>query len=160
MASQYYFGQSGTEMSRSQLRSFRRQYRQYRRSQFKEYQRSHAYYGDTEASNVGGLFPLIFVILFIFAFVSALMGRETTVTFRGLLESFANAPTIDMSTIIDFASNMYITEDWTVAFNWLRDFLNNFVMPIISVVIYFCVSVAQLLLFLVWAIKFLFTGVY
>ena len=160
MASQYYFGQSGNEVTRSQLRYFRKQYRQYRRSQFKEYQRSHAYSGDTKVSNVGGLFPLIFVILFIFAFVSAFMGRETTVTFRGLLESFANAPTIDMSTIIDFASNMYITEDWTVAFNWLRDFLNNFVMPIISVVIYFCVSVAQLLLFLVWAIKFLFTGVY
>ena len=160
MASQYYFGQSGTEVTRSQLRSFRKQYREYKRSQFKEYQRSHSYSGDTGASNVGGLFPLIFVILFLFAFVSSVMGRESTVTFRGLLDSLANAPTIDMSTIIDFASKMYITDDWTVAFNWLRDFLNSFVMPIISVAIYFCVSVAQLLLFLIWAIKFLFTGVY
>lgn len=160
MASQYYFGQSGTEVTRSQLRSFNRQYRQYRRSQFKDYQRTHAYSGVTGASNVGVLFPLIFVILFLFAFVSSFMGRETTVTFRGLLDSLANAPTIDMSTIIDFASRMYITDDWTVAFNWLRDFLNNFVMPILSVAIYFCVSVAQLLLFLIWAIKFLFTGVY
>ena len=160
MASEYYFGQSGNEVTRSQLRYFRKQYRQYRRSQFKEYQRTHSYSGTTEASNVGGLFPLIFVILFLFAFASSLMGRETTVTFRGLLDSLANAPTIDMSTIIDFASRMYITDDWTVAFNWLRDFLNNFVMPILSVAIYFCVSVAQLLLFLIWAIKFLFTGVY
>ena len=40
MASQYYFGQSGTEVTRSQLRSFKRQYRQYRRAQFKEYQRT------------------------------------------------------------------------------------------------------------------------
>lgn len=160
MASEYYFGQSGTEVTRSQLRYFRKQYRQYRRSQFKEYQRSHSYNGTTGASNVGGLFPLIFVILFVFAFVSSFMGRETTVTFRGLLSSFSNAPTIDMSTIIDFASNLYITDDWTVAFNWLRDFLNNFIMPIVGVAIYFSVSVAQLLLFLVWAIKFLLTGVY
>lgn len=160
MASQYYFGQSGTEVTRSQLRSFRRQYRQYRRSQFKDYQRTHSYSGVTGASNVGGLFPLIFVILFLFAFVSSVMGRETTVTFRGLLSSFENAPTIDMSSIVDFASKMYITDDWTVAFNWLRDFLNNFVMPILSVAIYFSVSVAQLLLFLIWAIKFLLTGVY
>ena len=160
MASQYYFGQSGVDITRSQLRSLRRQYRQYRRSQFKDYQRTHAYSGTTGASNVGGLFPLIFVILCLFAFVSAFMGRQTTVTFRGLLSSIANAPTIDMSSIIDFASKMYITEDWTVAFNWLRDFLNSFVMPILSVAIYFCVSVAQLLLFLIWAIKFLLTGVY
>ena len=160
MASQYYFGQSGVDITRSQLRSFRRQYRQYRRSQFKDYQRTHAYSGTTGASNVGGFFPLIFVILCLFAFVSAFMGRETTVTFRGLLSSIANAPTIDMSTVIDFASKMYITEDWTVAFNWLRDFLNSFVMPILSVAFYFCVSVAQLLLFLIWAIKFLLTGVY
>ena len=160
MASQYYFGQSGVDITRSQLRSFRRQYRQYRRSQFKDYQRTHAYSGTTGASNVGGLFPLIFVILCLFAFVSAFMGRGTTVTFRGLLSSIANAPTIDMSTVIDFASKMYITEDWTVAFNWLRDFLNSFVMPILSVAFYFCVSVAQLLLFLIWAIKFLLTGVY
>ena len=103
MASQYYFGQSGVDITRSQLRSFRRQYRQYRRSQFKDYQRTHAYSGTTGASNVGGLFPLIFVILCLFAFVSAFMGRQTTVTFRGLLSSIANAPTIDMSSIIDFA---------------------------------------------------------
>ena len=160
MASQYYFGQSGTEVTRSQLRSFKRQYRQYRRAQFKEYQRTHSYNGVTGASNVGGLFPLIFVILCLFAFVGAFMGREDTVTFRGFLNSISSAPTIDMSSIVDFASKMYITEDWTVAFNWLRDFLNSFVMPILSVAIYFCVSVAQLLLFLVWAIKFLFTGVY
>ena len=69
MASQYYFGQSGTEVTRSQLRSFKRQYRQYRRTQFKEYQRTHAYNGVTGASNVGGLLPLIFIILFIFNLV-------------------------------------------------------------------------------------------
>ena len=160
MASQYYFGQSGTEVTRSQLRSFKRQYRQYRRAQFKEYQRTHSYNGVTGASNVGGLFPLIFVILCLFAFVGAFMGREDTVTFRGFLNSISSAPTIDMSSIVDFASKMYITEDWTVAFNWLRDFLNSFVMPILSVAFYFCVSVAQLLLFLIWAIKFLLTGVY
>lgn len=160
MASQYYFGQSGTEVTRSQLRSFRRQYRQYRRTQFKEYQRAHSYSGVTGASNVGGLFPLIFVILCLFAFVGAFMGREETVTFRGLLNSLSSAPTIDMSSIVDFASKLYITEDWGVAFNWFRDFLNNFFMPIVGVAIYFSVSVAQLLLFLVWAIKFLFTGVY
>ena len=41
MASQYYFGQSGVDITRSQLRSFKRQYRAYRRTQFKEYQRTH-----------------------------------------------------------------------------------------------------------------------
>ena len=73
MASQNYFGQSGVDITRSQLRSFRRQYRQYRRSQFKDYQRTHSYSGTTGSCNVGGLFPLIFVILFLFAFVSAFM---------------------------------------------------------------------------------------
>ena len=160
MASQYYFGQSGTEIKRSQLRSFNRQYREYRRSRFKEYQRTHAYTGVTGAFNVGGLFPLIFVVLFMFAFVGAVYGREGNLTFSGLLNYLGSAPTIDMSVIVDFASKMRIDDDWGSVFNKFRDFLNNFIMPIVGVAIYFSVSVAQLVLFAVWVIRFLFTGGY
>lgn len=160
MASQYYFGQSGTEVTRSQLRSFNRQYRQYRRAQFKEYQRIHAYNGVTGASNVGGLLPLVFVILFMFAFVGSVMGNEGYLTFSGFLNYLGDSPTIDMSVIIDFASKMHIDDDWGKVFNHFRDFLNDFIMPIVGVSIYFCVSVAQLVLFFVWIVRFLFTGGY
>ncbi len=154
MASKYYFGQSGTDVTRSQLRAFRRDYRNYKKSLRRTYSWSNP--SEPDYSSI----PLtVFVILFLFSFSSVLMGRDSTITFSGLLNSISSVPTIDMSVIFSFVSDSKITSDWTV-FNWLRDFLNNLFLPLIGVVVYFCASIAQLLLLLIWVAKFLITGVY
>ncbi len=118
-------------------------------------------YDRAVSSNIStvGVFGVIFIILCLFAFSSALMGRDSSLSFTGLLNSISSMPTIDMSKIFDFVNDMNITLDWGV-FNWFRDFLNNFFMPLFGVAIYFCTAIAQLIVFLVWVFKFIFTGVY
>ena len=106
-----------------------------------------------------GVFGVIFIILCLFAFSSALMGMESSLSFTGLLNSLSSVPTIDMSKIFDFLNDFIITLDWGV-FNWFRDFLNNFFLPLFGVAIYFCTAIAQLIVFLLWIFKFLLTGVY
>ena len=118
-------------------------------------------YDRSESSNIAGrgVFGVIFIILCLFAFSSVLMGRDSSISFTGLLNSISSIPTIDMSKIFDFVNDMNITSDWGL-FNWFRDFLNNLFMPLFGVAIYFSTAIAQLLVFLVWIFKFLFTGVY
>lgn len=106
-----------------------------------------------------GVLGVIFIILCLFAFSSALMGRDSSLSFTGLLNSISSVPTIDMSKIFDFVNDINITSDWGV-FNFFRDFINNFVLSLLGVAIYFCTAIAQLIVFLVWVFKFIFTGVY
>ncbi len=103
-----------------------------------------------------GLGKVVMVWLLLFAMISALTGREQNLTFSGLLNALSNAPTIDIASIFKDMNNLYIDSDWSDLFNWLRDFLNQFVMPIISVVVYYCLCFAQLAVYLIWFIGFLF----
>lgn len=118
-------------------------------------------YDRSESSNIAGkgVFGVIFIILCLFAFSSVLMGRDSSISFTGLLNSISSMPTIDMSKVFDFVNDFQISSDWAL-FNWFRDFLNNFFLPLFGVAIYFCTAIAQLIVFLVWIFKFLFTGVY
>lgn len=118
-------------------------------------------YDRSESTNIdgSGVFGVIFIILCLFAFSSVLMGRDSSLSFTGLLNSISSMPTIDMSRVFNFVDDFNITSDWTV-FNWFRDFLNNFFLPLFGVAIYFCTAIAQLIVFLVWVFKFIFTGVY
>lgn len=105
------------------------------------------------------VFGIIFIILFVFAFVASVMGLQSNVTFYSLLTVLSNAKVINIADIMEDFNNLVITSDWSI-FNWLKDFINNFIMPIISVVTYFALSIAQLFVFVFWIVKFLFTGVY
>lgn len=103
-----------------------------------------------------GLGKVVMVWLLLFAMISALTGREQNLTFSGLLNALSNAPTIDIASIFKDMNNLYIDSDWSDLFNWLRDFLNQFVMPIISVVVYYCLCFSQLAVYLIWFVGFLF----
>lgn len=105
------------------------------------------------------LFGIVFIILFVFAFVSTVIGLESNVSFTTLLQALSNAKTIDIASIMSAFNDLRITADWSV-FNWLKTFINQFIMPIISVLTYFALSIAQLFVFLFWVVRFLFTGVY
>ncbi|AXH75974.1 MAG: putative mannosyl-3-phosphoglycerate phosphatase [Inoviridae sp.] len=159
MAGKYYFGQSGTEITRSQLRVFRRDYRNYRKSLRRRSNFGHYSWASDSVPNYSSIPLTVFVILFLLSFSSALMGRDSSISFSGLLNAISSAPTIDMSVIFDFVTDWRITGNW-VAFNWFRDFLNDLFLPFIGVVVYFCASIAQLLLLLIWVARFLLTGVY
>lgn len=118
-------------------------------------------YDRSESTDIDGVgvFGVIFVILCLFAFSSALMGRDSSLSFTGLLNSISSMPTIDMTKVFGFVNDFSITSDWSV-FNWFRDFLNNFFLPLFGVALYFCTAIAQLIVFLVWVFKFIVTGVY
>lgn len=105
------------------------------------------------------LFGIVFIILFVFAFVSSVMGLDSNVSFSTLLQALSNAKTIDIASIMSAFNDLRITDDWSV-FNWLKTFINQFLMPLISVLTYFALSIAQLFVFLFWVVRFLFTGVY
>lgn len=131
----------------------------YDRSKFEKWKLSQ--YDRSESNNIGGrgVLGVVFIILCLFAFSSALMGRDSTLSFTGLLNSISSMPTIEMSKVFDFVNDLRITLNWGV-FNWFRDFLNDFFLPLFGVALYFCTAVAQLVVFLVWIFKFIFTGVY
>ena len=105
------------------------------------------------------LFGIVFIILFVFAFVSSVMGLDSDVSFSTLLQALSNAKTIDIASIMSSFNDLRITAYWAV-FNWLKTFINQFLMPLISVLTYFALSIAQLFVFLFWVVRFLFTGVY
>lgn len=105
------------------------------------------------------IFGIVFIILFVFAFVASVIGLDSNVSFYTLLTALSNAKVIDIADIMEDFNNLVITSDWSI-FNWLRDFFNNFLMPILSVITYFALSIAQLFVFVFWIVKFLFTGVY
>ena len=72
---------------------------------------------------------------------------------------------VDVYVVRNFSQSR-ITADWSlwlskdlgigISFNWLRDFINNFIMPILSMVAFFLAGVTQLIVFIGWVIGFIF----
>lgn len=101
------------------------------------------------------VFVVLFLVLFIVNFFYSATGNTSTFSFSSMLYAFQEAPQIPTDWIRDF-SNLKITSDWTVAFNWLRDFLNNFVMKIITAGLFISTGVVQLITYAVYFISILF----
>ena len=101
------------------------------------------------------VFVVLFLILFIINFFYSATGTTSTFSFSSMLYAFQEAPQIPIDWIRDF-SNLQITSDWTAAFNWLRDFLNNFVMKIITAGLFICTGVVQIITYAVYFIGILF----
>lgn len=114
---------------------------------------------DVDSTRSVSMLCIVFIILALFAFVSAVTGRSNVFTFSGLLQSFADCPSIPLPAVVNFMDNLYIYDDWTRLGNWLRDFINNFLLPFISVIVYFCTAISQLVLYIIWFLKILFVGV-
>lgn len=110
---------------------------------------------DTSACTI---FSVVFLMLFIVNFFYSATSNDTPFSFTTLLYAFQEAPQIPIDWIKKFA-NLQITSDWTVAFNWLRDFLNNYVMKIITAGLFLCTGIVQLITYAVYFIGILFGAV-
>lgn len=104
------------------------------------------------------VFTVVFMVLFIINFFYSATSNESLFSFSSLLQAIQNAPSVPTDWIKTF-SDLRITADWTVAFNWLRDFLNNYVMKLITVFLFLCTGIVQLLTYSIYFIGILFGGV-
>lgn len=104
------------------------------------------------------VFTVVFMVLFIINFFYSAANNESSFSFSSLLQAIQNAPSVPTDWIKTF-SDLRITADWTVAFNWLRDFLNNYVMKMITVFLFLCTGILQLLTYSIYFISILFGGV-
>lgn len=100
------------------------------------------------------IFTVIFVLLFVTNFFYATVGYEQTFTFSHLLEKFSTIEPVGIDWIRDFA-DMRIEEDWSV-FNWFRDFLNNFVMKIVTAFLFLCTGLVELVRYAYFFVGILF----
>lgn len=112
-----------------------------------------------------GLFTLIIMVL-IFVNLSYLFyNNGNQMSFSSLLNGLSDMPSIDISVVQRF-SNTRITGEWTfwlseklgigISFNWLRDFINSFIMPILSLASFFLAGIVQLVYFITWLLGFIF----
>lgn len=104
------------------------------------------------------VFTVVFMVLFIINFFYSATSNQSSFSFSSLLQAIQNAPSVPTDWIKTF-SDLRITADWTVAFNWLRDFLNNYVMKMITVFLFLCTGIVQLLTYSIYFISILFGGV-
>lgn len=96
----------------------------------------------------------IFGFCALFSFVWAVTGTESIFSFSTFLETMSNVPQIPTNWIKSFVNNT-IESDWQL-FNFFRDFLNRFVMPLLGVISFLCVGLAQLVTYAVWLVGLLF----
>ena len=109
----------------------------------------------------------IVLLLLIFINLSFLFfNNGEKMFFSSFLESLGNNNmVVDVDVVRNFSQSR-ITDDWTfwlskdleigISFNWLRNFINNFIMPILSMVAFFLAGVTQLIVFIGWVIGFIF----
>lgn len=109
----------------------------------------------------------IVLLLLIFINLSFLFfNNGEKLFFSSFLEALGkNDMVVDVDVVRNF-SQQRITDDWTfwlskdlgigISFNWLRNFLNNFIMPLLSLVAFFLAGVTQLIVFIGWVIGFIF----
>lgn len=112
-----------------------------------------------------GLFTLIIMVL-IFVNLSYLFyNNGNQMSFSSLLYGLSDMPSVDISVVQKF-SNSGITADWSlvlseslgisISFNWLRNFINSFIMPILSLASFFLAGIVQLVYFITWTLGFIF----
>lgn len=95
-----------------------------------------------------GIIGVLFLILFIIALFRVLLGSEH-LSFAGFLESLTTAPNIEISTsVIDFT----ILGNWGV-FDFARVLVNSLI-SVVNILAYLAGLLYNLLLTLVWCIKF------
>jgi len=97
------------------------------------------------------LLKIIFVAILLFGVVGALIGNGRTFTFTGFLNTIANAPKIDTNWI-----NFHHLIDLGALSNTS---FGRFIMSIISIIqvlLFACVGIAQVVVFLLYFLRLLF----
>lgn len=116
-----------------------------------------------------GSFSLFRIVLFLLIFINLsflFFNKGEKMFFSSLLDSLGNNNmVVDVDAVRNFSQSR-ITDDWTfwlskkldigISFNWLRNFINNFIMPLLSMVVFFLAGVTQLIVFIGWVIGFIF----
>lgn len=123
----------------------------------KHYGSLHNYSSSISLSGVS-VFGVFFVLVFVVNFFYAVTGSDSFFSFSSLLSTFEKAPSINTDWILKFG-DLKITDDWTKLFNWLRDFINDYIIKIITIVLYLCAGVAQLVTYFCYFVGILFGGV-
>ncbi len=135
-------------------RSQRRDTRNFRAT-FNYYQNNNTYVSKKGFSVAPAtIFTVIFVLLAVTNFFYATVGYEQNFSFSHLLEKFSTIEPVGIDWIRDFA-DMRIEEDWSV-FNWFRDFLNNFVMKIVTAFLFLCTGLVELVRYAYFFVGILF----
>ena len=135
-------------------RSQRRDSRKFRAT-FNYYQNNNTYVQKKGYSVAPAtIFTVIFVLLAVTNFFYATVGYEQNFSFSHLLEKFSTIEPVGIDWIRDFA-DMRIVEDWSV-FNWFRDFLNNFVMKIVTAFLFLCTGLVELVRYAYFFVGILF----
>lgn len=124
---------------------------------------TNGYYLDS--SSHFGLFSVIIMVLIFINLSYLFFNNGNQMSFSSFLNGLSDMPSVNVDVVRNF-SQQRITDDWTfwfskdleigISFNWLRNFLNNFIMPILSLVAFFLAGVTQLIVFIGWVIGFIF----
>jgi len=118
-----------------------------------------------DSNSHSGLFSIIIMVLFFINMSYLFYNNGSQMSFSSLLNGFSDMPSVDISVVRNF-TNSRITGDWSlwlseslgigISFNWLRDFLNTFIMPILSLFTFFLAGLVQLVYFITWSLGFIF----
>lgn len=112
-----------------------------------------------------GLFSIIIMVLIFINLSYLFYNNGNQMSFSSFLNGFSDMPSVDISVVRNF-TNSRITDDWTfwlskkleigISFNWLRNFINSFIMPILSLLSFFLAGLVQLVYFITWSLGFIF----
>lgn len=118
-----------------------------------------------DSSSHSGLFTVIIMVLIFINLSYLFYNNGNQMSFSSLLNGLSDMPSIDISVVQKF-SDFRITKNWSlvlseklgigISFNWLRDFINSFIMPIVSVTSFFLAGIVQLVYFITWLLGFIF----
>ena len=120
-----------------------------------------------DSSSSGYSIFSIVLLLLIFINLSFLFfNNGEKMFFSSFLESLGNNDMVVNVDVVRNFSQQRITEDWTfwlskdlgigISFNWLRNFINSFIMPILSLASFFLAGIVQLVYFITWLLGFIF----
>ena len=117
------------------------------------------------SSSHSGLFSVIIMVLIFINLSYLFFNSGNQMSFSSFLNGLSDMPSVNVDVVRNFSQSR-ITADWSlwlskdlgigISFNWLRDFLNNFIMPLLSMLAFFLAGVTQLIVFIGWVIGFIF----
>lgn len=118
-----------------------------------------------DSSSHSGLFSVIIKVLIFINLSYLFYNNGNQMSFSSLLNGLSDMPSVNVEVVRNFSQSR-ITADWSlmlskdlgigISFNWLKDFINSFIMPLLSMVAFFLAGITQLIVFIGWVIGFIF----
>lgn len=118
-----------------------------------------------DSSSHFGFFSVIIMVLIFINISYLFFNNGNQMSFSSFLNGLSDMPSVNLDVVRNFSQSR-ITSDWSlwlskdlgigISFNFLRDFINSFIMPLLSMVAFFLAGVTQLIVFIGWVIGFIF----